>query len=135
MIDNISWRHYVVIILLTLSVVDLLSTFIYVHKYKSWQPDKPYKLMENNPLIVFLWSKFGFYYGSFLSFVIITSLVYLVSKEAHWLVVLMLFGVLCWVQYNHAHNFLLLNKLIAKYPSGHLPEAVFGIVEGNKILK
>ena len=126
-----NWRTTLLIIMMTLSVVDLLATFVYVYQYRHWQPNKPLNLIENNPLLVFLWNRLGFYYGSFVGFVVITSLVYIVGKYAHWSIALVLLLVLCFTIYNHAHNFTLLHKLIEQYPTGRLPEKVFGKVIGN----
>lgn len=126
-----NWRIYVVIILLALSVIDLTCTYIYVKKYRDWQPEKPFNLIENNPLLVFLWNTFGLYLGMFIGSVIILSLIYVVGKSAHWVIVLILFLFLCYALFNHFTNFGLLSKLIEQYPSGHLPEKVFGKVQGN----
>ena len=128
-----NWRTILLIVMMTLSVVDLLATFIYVYQYKHWQPNKPYNLIEINPLLVFLWNKLGFYYGSFVGFVVITSLIYIVGRYAHWSIALVLLLVLCFTIYNHSVNFTLLHKLIEKYPTGSLPEKIFGKVIGNNI--
>ena len=122
---------YVMILLLIMSSVDLISTYYYVYKYKKWQPEKPYNLIENNPLLVFLWNTFGLHLGMFIGSVIILSLIYIVSKSAYPIVVLILFMVLGYALFNHYTNINLLGKLIEKYPSGHLPTEVFGEVMGN----
>ena len=126
-----TWRIWIVCILLALSFTDLVLTGYYVHRYKTWQSDKPYNLIEMNPLLVFLWSKFGFALGHFIGSVIILSLIYIISKEAHWIVVSLLGAFLLFAMYNHFNNITLLHKLIEQYPSGYLPEKIFGIVEGN----
>ena len=131
MIEN--WRTYALVIILILGIIDLTLTYVYVSKYKTWQPEKPYKLIENNPLLVFLWNNMGFTLGMIVGFIIILSLQYIVVKSAWWPIVLILFLVLCWVMYNHYNNFHLLNQLIEKYPSGYLPEEVFGKVVGNNL--
>ena len=128
----IDWRFIALIVILTLGVIDLVLTYWYVHAYKQWQPNKPYKLIEKNPLLTFLWSKFGLQLGMIIGAVIILALQYIVTKEAHWGFVLLLFCVLVWVMFNHATNIGLLNQLIEKYPSGYLPEAIFGVVAGNQ---
>lgn len=126
-----SWRVWAIFLILTLCLVDLLATYYYIGTYKKWQPDKPYKLIEMNPLLRFLWNKFGLHVGMFIGAVVILALNYLVAKEAHWIIVLLLFGFLIFTMYNHYSNTLLLHKLIEQYPLGHLPAAVFGIVPGN----
>ena len=126
-----NWRTYLLIGIMVLCVLDLALTYYYIHTYKKWQPNKPYKLMEMNPLLVFLWNKFGLHIGMFIGAVIILALNYIVGKEAHWSIGIILFLVLCWTMYNHYNNIDLLNKLIEKYPSGYLPLEIFGVVEGN----
>lgn len=126
-----TWRIWIIIILLTLSVIDLGATYYYVSKYKAWQPEKPYKSIENNPLLVFLWNTFGLHLGMLIGAVLIWSLIYIVGKSAHWIVVLILMVFLLWAMSNHYSNITLLGKLITKYPSGHLPSETFGQVVGN----
>jgi len=67
----------------------------------------------------------------FIGAVIILALNYIVSKEAHWLIVCLLLGFLIFTMFNHFKNITLLIKLINQYPLGHLPVAVFGKVIGN----
>lgn len=125
------WRIILIIVIMTLSVIDLSATFYYVSKYKSWQPEKPYKLIELNPLLIFLWTKLGFILGSFVGSVIILSLVYIVVRYSHWTIVGLLLIVLIWTMFNHSNNIQLLWKLMEKYPSGYLPTEIFGVVEGS----
>lgn len=125
------WRFYAIIIIMTLCFVDLVMTYYYVYTYKNWQPNKPYKLIELNPLLRFLWNTFGLHLGMFIGAVFILTLNYLVVRYAHWSIILVLFCVLSFTMYNHAHNTTLLHKLIEMYPSGSLPESTFGKVVGN----
>ncbi len=127
------WRLIATIGLIVLSVVDLSLTGYYVQKYKKWQPDKPYKLIERNPLLVFLWNTMGLWIGLLVGGVIILSLMFIVGKSAHWLVILLLLCFLIWAMFNHYTNINLLHQLIEKYPSGYLPTEIFGKVVGNKI--
>jgi len=127
------WRLIATIVLIVLSVVDLSLTGYYVQKYKKWQPDKPYKLIERNPLLVFLWNTMGLWIGLLVGGVIILSLMFIVGKSAHWLVILLLLCFLIWAMFNHYTNINLLHQLIEKYPSGYLPTEIFGKVVGNKI--
>jgi len=127
------WRLIVIIVLMTFSVVDLSLTGYYVQKYKKWQPDKPYKLIERNPLLVFLWNTMGLWIGLLVGGVIILSLMFIVGKSAHWLIILLLLCFLSWAMFNHYTNINLLHQLIEKYPSGYLPTEIFGAVVGNKI--
>lgn len=131
MIDN--WRTVVIFAFIFLSVIDLGLTYSYINKYKSWQPDKPYELMERNPLLIMLWNFFGLKIGTIIGGVIILTLIYIISKSAHWAIVLILGLLLLFTMYNHYVNINLLDKLILNYPSGHLPEEVFGKVIGNNI--
>ena len=124
-------RIIMVVIIMTLCVMDLVLTYFYVKKYKEWQPDKPYKLIELNPLLRFSWEKFGLHIGMIVAGVLILALNYLVSKEAHWIFVCLLLGFLIFAIVNHIKNIDLLYKLIDAYPTGHLPEDIFGKVMGN----
>lgn len=126
-----NWRMIAVVVLLTLSLVDLGATYYYVSKYKKWQPEKPYNLIENNPLLVFLWNQLGLTLGTIVGAAIIWTLIYIVGKSAHWIVVLILFIFLLYALFNHWTNINLLHKLISRYPNGKLPEEVFGKVIGN----
>ena len=123
-----------VVIILTLSLIDLTLTYYYINKYKKWQPDKPYKMMERNPLLVFLWNKLGLNLGMFVGAVIILTLNYIICSEAHPIIIGILLLALCFVLFNHFKNIDLLINLIRKYPIGHLPEEVFGKVIGNNQL-
>lgn len=127
------WRMILIIALMILSVVDLSLTYYYVSKYKSWQPEKPFRLIELNPLLVFLWTKLGLKIGMFVGSVIILALIFIVGKYSHWSIALILFLALCFALFNHYNNINLLHQLIEKYPSGYLPTETFGQVEGNNI--
>ena len=131
MIEN--WRQIAIVVILTLGFLDLFLTLYYVYTYKIWQPDKPYKMIELNPLLVFLWKKFGLFIGMFIGTVIILALQYIVTKEAHWIIVGLLFCMLLFTLFNHYTNLGLLHNLIIKYPSGHLPVETFGEVIGNNL--
>ena len=124
-------RTILLIIVITLSVIDLSLTYYYVNTYKEWQPQKPYKMMERNPVLVFLWNTFGLHLGMFIGIAVIFALNYVIAKHAHWGIVLILILILSFTIINHAKNFGLLFKLIERYPAGHLPETIFGKVVGN----
>ena len=126
-----NFKLILIILIMSLSIADLVLTGYYILKYKKWQPEKPYKLMELNPLLVFLWNKLGFWIGMFVGSVVILTLNFIVAKYAHWLVGLLVLGVLIYTMFNHISNLALLGKLIIKYPSGYLPASIFGFVEGN----
>jgi hypothetical protein len=128
-----NWRIYIIIILMILSLTDLILTGYYVHKYRSWQKEKPYKLIELNPLLVFLWTNLGFWLGHIVGSILILSLIYIVGKSAHWIVVLILGLFLLYALQNHFTNINLLHRLIEMYPSGHLPKETFGEVIGNNL--
>jgi hypothetical protein len=127
--DN--WRIYVIVLLMTLSLIDIVCTHYYVSKYKKWQPEKPFNLIEQNPLLVILWTHLGLLWGTIVGAVIILSLIFVIGKSAHPIVIGILFFMLCYAIYNHSVNINLLHKLIDKYPTGKLPETVFGKVVGN----
>lgn len=131
MLNN--WRLYVLILVMIASTFDVCLTYYYINKYKTWQPDKPYNLMERNPLLVFLWNKLGLVFGTLSGLVIILTLEAIIIKEAHWVIVLILLGLLVFAFSNHYSNINLLNKLIEKYPSGYLPVETFGEVVGNNL--
>ena len=126
-----TWRIWVIVILMSLSLIDLSATYHYVYKYKVWQPDKPFNLIENNPLLVFLWNTFGLHLGMFIGAVVILSLIFIVGKSAHPIVSLFLFLLIAYALHNHYTNINLIQALIEKYPSGYLPTEVFGKVVGN----
>ena len=126
-----NWRIWAIVILMSLSLIDLTCTYIYVYKYKQWQESKPYNLIEQNPILVFLWNTFGLHLGMFIGSVIILSLIYVVGRSAHPIVVGILFLFLSYALWNHNSNLGLLHKLIEKYPSGNLPVKTFGEVIGN----
>ena len=126
-----NWRTIAIIILLLMSLIDLGATYYYVYKYKQWQPEKPFNLIENNPLLVLLWNMFGLTLGTIIGAVVIWSLIYILARSAHPIVVGIVFLFLCYALFNHWTNLNLLSKLIIKYPTGHLPEKVFGKVIGN----
>ena len=121
-----NWRTYVIVILMILSVVDLSLTYLYIYKYKQWQPDKPYNLMENNPLLVFLWNNLGFIIGSIVGMSIILSLMFIIGKSAHPIIIGIVFIFLTYALFTHYVNIELLSKLIIKYPSGSLPKEIIG---------
>jgi hypothetical protein len=131
----IKLRLLLTIILICLSVTDLSLTFYYVSKYRNWQPQKPFNLMENNPLLVFLWNHLGLILGIILGSVIILTMIWFISTDLHWIFTVILLALLIWTMYNHYNNIVLLGKLIEKYPSGYLPEAIFGVVVGNNLNK
>lgn len=126
-----TWRLYLMIFIMCLSLADLIATYYYIYTYKNWQPDKPYESMELNPLLRFLWKQFGLHLGMFIGMVLILSLNYIICKDAHWIVLVLLAIIFTFAMTNHIKNIGLLTKLIAKYPSGHLPEQIFGKVVGN----
>lgn len=126
-----TYRLIFIILIMGLCIADLVLTGYYVYEYRKWQPNKPYKLIELNPILVFLWEKMGFWIGMLVASVIILSLNFIVSKYAHWLVVLLLLGFLIFTIFNHIKNISLLYILMQKYPLGYLPEAIFGVVAGN----
>lgn len=127
------WRIIALVLILLMGIADLSLTYYYVQKYKTWQPEKPYKMIELNPLLVFLWNKMGLLVGMIVGSIIILALQFIVVKEAHWVIVLILFGFLIFAIHNHTNNISLLHKLIEQYPTGHLPVETFGAVEGNNL--
>ncbi len=125
------WRIIIIVILLALSVLDLSLTFYYASKYKKWQPDKPFKMIENNPLLVFLWNQLGLILGTIVGAAIIWTLIFIIGKTAHPIVIGLVGLFLLYALFNHFTNINLIHKLIEKYPTGHLPEDVFGKVIGS----
>jgi len=97
-------RLIAIIIIMILCVTDLCLTYYYVNKYKKWQPNKPYKLIERNPLLTFSWNNFGLHLGMFIGAVVIIALNYIVAKNAHWLFVCLLFSFLIFAMFNHTRN-------------------------------
>lgn len=126
-----TWRIIIIVILMVLSSIDLGATYYYVKTYKNWQPSKPYNLIEQNPLLVLLWNTFGLNLGMIIGSILILSLIYIIGKSAHWVVILIVGLFLVYALFNHWTNINLLHELINKYPSGHLPKETFGKVIGN----
>lgn len=126
-----TFRLIALIVILILCVLDLSLTYYYVRKYKDWQPNKPYKLIEVNPILVFLWNNIGLILGTIVGGILIMTLNYIVVTKSHWAFSIILFALLIFALYNHYNNITLLNKLIEQYPLGHLPTEVFGNVTGN----
>ncbi len=126
-----TWRMIAIVVILLLGVADLILTYHYVKTYRGWQETKPFNMIELNPLLVFLWNNLGLIVGMLVGSVMILTLQFLVARNAHWGFVILLGVILCWVMYNHSNNISLLNQLIEKYPSGHLPVETFGNVIGS----
>ena len=127
----VNYRLILIITLICLSILDLTLTYYYIDKYKKWQKDKPYNLIESNPLLVFLFNKFGLILGMIIGSIIILTLIYFISSELFILFPILLLLVEIWKLWNHYNNITLLDKLILKYPLGYIPESIFGIVIGN----
>ncbi len=113
-------RVWAIIILVSLSIIDLGLTAYYVSEYRSWQPETPYNLIEHNPLLVFLWNKMGFWLGMFVGSVIILSLIYIITKHAHWIVVYLLLLLLIYTLFNNFTSMGELHNSIEKYPDGKI---------------
>jgi hypothetical protein len=126
-----TYRIILITIVMILSLTDLVMTAIYIEKYKKWQPEKPYKSMELNPILVFLWNNLGFIIGMIIGSVILLSLNFIIAKNTYWLIPIILGIFIIFNIFNHMKNFGLLNELIRQYPSGHLPQEIFGKVAGN----
>jgi len=126
-----TWRQVIITILIVLSVIDIVATYNYVSRYKKWQPNKPYELIELNPLLVFLWNTFGLHLGMFIGAIVLLALNYIVGKEAHYSIAIILLIFLIYATYNHNKNINLLFQLMDKYPTGYLPYDIFGRVIGN----
>jgi hypothetical protein len=125
------WRIILIPLMLSLSILDLCLTQIYISSYKKRQPKKPLGLIEMNPLLVLLMTHLGINAGMVIGGFIILGLVLLITSSAHLYVVIVILLLLLFAIFNHFKNIRLLHKLIEKYPEGHLPEKVFGQVEGN----
>lgn len=126
-----TYRLVLLIVVMALCITDLILTAYYINKYKQWQPNKPYKDMELNPLLVFLWEKLGFITGMLIASVILLTLNFIIARDGYvWLVVILICS-FAFAMYNHINNLTLLHKLIEQYPTGHLPESIFGVVTGN----
>ena len=125
-----TYRLILIILVMSLSIIDLSVTAYYVNKYKKWQPEKPYKLIELNPVLVYLWNNLGFIIGMIVGSIIILVLNFLIAKNVYWIIPVIIICIMIWSILNNFKNLGLLNDLIIKYPTGHLPE-VFGNVVGN----
>lgn len=119
------------ILIMLFSGFDLMLTSTYIATYKAWQPKKPYRLIEKNPLINLCLEKLGLRNGLLASLPIIFILNVFLLLILHWIILLVWLLIMFFVMYNHYKNFTLLGKLIDKYPNGHLPKDKFGEVIGN----
>ena len=126
-----TYRIILMIVIMILSLTDLIMTGIYVKKYKDWQPNKPYKLIELNPLLVFLWNNLGFLIGMIIGSIVILTLNFIIAKNVYWIIPVIIIIVLILNIINHFKNFNLLFNLIKLYPEGHLPVEIFGNVTGD----
>jgi hypothetical protein len=126
-----TYRLILIIVVMSLCITDLVMTAYYVHTYRKWQPNKPYKLIELNPVLVFLWNNLGFVIGMIVGSILLLTLNFLIAKNTYWIIPIILIGYLVWTIINHFKNFHLLFELIKQYPLGHLPVEVFGNVTGN----
>lgn len=117
-----NWRIWIIVILMTLSLTDLVLTGYYIYKYKNWQPEKEYKLMELNPLLVFLWNNLGFWLGHIIGSIIILSLMFIIGKSAHPIIIGIVGLILIYALFGHYTNIGLLKELITKYPDGVIPK-------------
>lgn len=124
-------RFSLLILALSLAILDLFLTYIYVKRYKKWQPKKPYNLIEMNPLLVFLWNRLGLNLGTIIGSVIIISIIYFIAVYIHIALVILLLLTQLFALVNHNKNINLLDKLIKKYPDGKIPKETFGKVEGS----
>jgi len=105
-------------IMLFLSSMDLFLTYYYICRYKKWQPNKPYKKMEGNPLLCFLFNKFGHHIGWLIGVMIILFGVYFITIKTHIIIVGILFVLLVMAIIKTIKNIKKLNELIIKYPNG-----------------
>jgi len=124
-------RFLLFILALAWAIADLGLTYIYVKRYKNWQPNKSYNLIEMNPLLVFLWNTLGLNLGMIIGSVIMVSIIYFIAVYTHIALVILLLATQFFALLNHNKNINLLNKLIKKYPDGKLPKETFGKVEGS----
>lgn len=113
-------RNIIFILLIIMSIVDLGLTYNYVSTYKNWQPDRPYSDMEANPLLLFLWNNCGLFLGQILGALIIWTLIFIIVKEAHWLVILSLIGVFIFGIIINLIHISQLHNLIKLYPTGYI---------------
>lgn len=113
------------------SVIDLGFTYIYVFEYRKWQPTKPYRLIEKNPILLMSWNVFGLTMGTLFGAAIFLVLEYAIVKYAHPVFGILLLVLILMAIFNTRKNIKLLGKLRNQYPNGHLPEQTFGKVEGN----
>lgn len=112
------WRILAMVILIALSSIDLGLTYYYAKTYKTWQPDKSFNLIENNPLLVLLWNTFGLKLGMLIGSLIILSLIFIIGKAASPVVLGVIFFIFAYALFNHYTNINLLHQLIIKYPLG-----------------
>ena len=121
----------VIYFVLSMGIIDLALTYDYLTKYKKWQPNKPFNMIEMNPLLVFLLNRYGIKAGLLSGGIVILIIQFIIALDAHWVVVALLIIFQIYALFNHNKNLNLLDKLIKKYPTGYLPKETFGEVVGN----
>jgi len=110
------------IILPILSLGDLILTWLYIKKYKQWQPWKPTEKMEKNPLLRYLVDWLGIDIGMLIGSILILGVITYISLSSYWVIKLIVGIILILAIRNTLENNKLLDKLIKKYPDGKLPE-------------
>jgi len=106
-------RVIIFAIFVFLFLLDMMSTFYYVSNYSEWQPEKPYNLMEKNPMLVFLWNLLGLPIGTIVGGAIILSLLYLIAFKSSggcgWVTI---GGIVCLFIFAIINNIINTNLLI-----------------------
>jgi hypothetical protein len=105
---------------LLLSLIDLCLTHYYVSLYKEWDSDRFYNEMEGNPLLCFLFNKFGHDVGIVIGGFIIMFLMYLVVNLANFFFTIILLVVLIIAIVRSIINIEKLKKLMIEYSDGDI---------------
>ena len=94
-----------------LFLLDMTLTHLYVHQYKSKQPDKSYAEMEKNVVLKYTWDKFGFGVGGLIGVVFIGLLLITALYYGGFWVQVGLGLIYSWAVVNHINNLILLRTI------------------------
>ena len=96
--------NHTIILVPACSFLDLLSTHLYVRKYKRLRPDVKYEHIEMNPLLNHLWYKYGLKKGGIIGTIIISGILFLIALLAPWYINAGISAVLIWTTIRNVLN-------------------------------
>lgn len=106
-----------IIILAALSILDTVLTYEWAMSCIRWKPSLKLKQVESNPFIVVCWNNFGIKAGSFISGMMLFGIQFALSS-IHTYVFYVIVAILVFANFNHIHNFIVLEKRLKKGKKG-----------------